>query len=390
MIYLVIVTSLVLLGLLTLWARTGSGKTTNHPLKNTSANRTIPTSTKRSKADILRRAHALAEQVANQDKAENGDTVEVYELPPVSLRGLILPNEEDLNRDARQRLNSLTQYISRPKSILLELVQGKDDPAQLFQLVSSDPGSAAMLLSTVNSAQFHLTTKIESVERAITYLGAKLVRDIVLSNVIKADHQIADSDLELLIQRLWKTSYLASGLTAVVAQQLRFEAPSRLSTQALFFNLGDIMMLTHLPELKTTYSAEMTFPDRIRAIQDKVGFNSAVTGSMLARNWELPDNLVTALKHSLMPLVAAPPEWDVDELRGFTLSYMCYRLADIMNSVRTNNVLEAQTILETADEYFYFGQYVEEAGLSKLGALLTGPSLASKIKPLTSHLPIQI
>ena len=314
----------------------------------------------------------------------------IQELPPVSLEGLILHNDKDLEPSAKQKLNSLAQHISRPRSILLELVEGKDDPAQLFQLVSTDPGSAAMLLSTVNSAQFNLTTKIGSVERAITFLGAKFVRDIVLSNVLKADHKITDPDIELLTQRLWKTSYLASGLTTVAAQQLRFDEPSRLSTQALFFTLGDIMLLTHVPELKAIYSTELSFPDRIRAIQNEVGFNPAITSSKLARNWQLPDSLVTALKHSLQPLVAAPPEWDAAELRAFTLSYLCYRLADIMNSVPTDNVLEAQSILEAADEYFYLKQYIEGAGLTTLGAILTEPAQANKIKHLTSHLPTQI
>ena len=390
MVYLVVAASLVILGLLTLWARAGSDKTTYSRLKDAPASSTTSTSAKLGKADVLRRAHALAEQVAVQDKADDRETAEIQELPPASLKGLILHNDEDLEPGAKLKLNSLAKHISRPKSILLELVQGKDDPAQLFQLVSTDPGSAAMLLSTVNSAQFNLTTKIDSVERAITYLGAKFVRDIVLSNVLKGDHKITDPDIELLTQKLWKTSYLASGLTAVAAQQLRFEEPSRLSTQALFFTLGDIMLLTHMPELKTTYSAQLSFPDRLRAIQNEVGFNPAMTSFKLARNWELPDNLVTALKHSLMPLVAAPPEWDAGELRAFTLSYLCYRLADIMNSVPTDNVLEAQTILEAADEYFYLKQYIEAASLATLGAILAEPAQVNKIKPLISHLPTQI
>ena len=91
----------------------------------------------------------------------------------------------------------------------------------LADLLSADPGSAALLLRVVNSPQFSLTTKISSVRHAITYLGANLVRDILLGNMINTDARSTDAQLERIHQRLWQSSYLASGLAFQLALQLR-------------------------------------------------------------------------------------------------------------------------------------------------------------------------
>ncbi len=269
---------------------------------------------------------------------------------------------------------------------MLRLVAGKDDPVQLSRLISTDPGSTALLLRTVNSAQFNLSHKIDSIQRAITYLGSKLVKDIVLSNIIKGDRKVGDREIEQLAQKFWLTSYIASSMTSLAAQQLRYETSSSIATQSLLFSIGDITLLTHIPELKKLYLSPLSFTERIQAVQDELGFNSAITAAVLARAWKLPDILITGLANSLAPLTTAPEDSAIEDLAPFTLSYACYRLADHMIRERIADIGEAFELLTQADEYYYLKDYLELCKLQSLGAILTDPLLASKIRPLTASL----
>jgi HD-like signal output (HDOD) protein len=276
--------------------------------------------------------------------------------------------------------------IPRPRSTLVQLLRGDHDPAALAELMSADPGSAALLLRAVNSAQFNLTTKVNSVRHAITYLGANLVRDILLHNLISAEVRMTDSQLERIYQQLWQGGYLASGLASLMALQLRFDAPSHIATQALFFSLGDLGVLTAFPALKSLYADALSLPDRVFAVQDKIGFSPAVAGAVLARDWELPDTLVDALAQGLTPLTTPVDDCALGDLRAFTLGYVCHRLADTMIQAHLGDCSLAFVRLQEADEFFYLRDYLTRAGLQDLGSVLADPGFAKKIHALTTNL----
>jgi HD-like signal output (HDOD) protein len=297
--------------------------------------------------------------------------------------GRSLMVESALDTLARRRLDEFRQVIPRPRSTLVQLLRGDNDPALLAELMSTDPGSAALVLRAVNSAQFNLTTKVNSVRHAITYLGANLVRDILLRNLISAEVRMTDSQLERIYQQLWQGGYLASGLASLMALQLRFDAPSHIATQALFFSLGDFGLLTAFPVLKPLYADALSLPDRVFAVQDQLGFSPAAAGAALARDWELPGTLVDVLAQGLTPLTTPVDDCTVDDLRAFTLSYVSHRLAETMIQAHLDDCGLAFARLREADEFFYLPDYLARAGLQNLGSILADPGLAKKIHALT-------
>ena len=335
---------------------------------------------------VRRLAEARRSLAASSLVAEPTPDAEASTRPEPSYIRRSLLAESALDAAAWQRLDEFREVVPRPKSTLAQLLRGDGDPAALAELMSADPGSAALLLRAVNSAQFNLTTKVSSVRHAITYLGANLVRDIVLRNMISADVRMTDSQLERIYQQIWQSSYLASGLASLMALQLRFEVPSNIATQALFFSLGDLTLLTSFPELKPLYADSLSLPDRVFAVQDLIGFSPAVAGSVLARDWELPDALVDGLAQGLAPLTTPPDDCAVGDLRTFTLSYVCHRLAVTMIQTHLNDASAAFDNLREADEFFYMEDYLARAGLQNLGAVLAEPSLAKKINTLIVNL----
>ncbi len=396
MVYVVLITTLVGLGVIGYWVRKGSTpvpsqniqavKTSN---RSSTASDRAGTSTSNRSRTATNTSPKLSEvNVRKQAQlfVESVHPLNPRRVMPASLATLHLYQEKDLSDEVQTRLATLTNEVPRPKSIMLRLVAGKDDPVQLSRLISTDPGSTALLLRTVNSAQFNLSHKIDSIQRAITYLGSKLVKDIVLSNIIKGDRKVGDREVERLAQKFWLTSYIASSMASLAAQQLRYETSSSIATQSLLFSIGDITLLTHIPELKKLYLKPLSFTERVQAVQDELGFNSAIAAAVLARAWKLPDTLITGLANSLAPLTTAPEDCAIEDLAPFTLSYACYRLADHMIRERIADIGEAFELLTQADEYYYLKDYLEVCKLQSLGTILTDPLLASKIRPLTASL----
>jgi hypothetical protein len=168
-----------------------------------------------------------------------------------------------------------------------------------------------------------------------------------------------------------------------MALQLRFDAPSHIATQALFFSLGDLSLLTAFPALKPLYADALSLPDRVFAVQDQLGFSPAVAGAALARDWELPDTLVDVLAQGLTPLTTPVDACAVGDLRAFTLSYVSHRLAETMIQAHLDDCGLAFARLREADEFFYLRDYLARAGLQNLGSILADPGLAQKTHALT-------
>lgn len=368
--------ALVSLGILIIWSWTGRSRRRRATRRQTEAQQEA--------TRLAEARRALAANTTVPEATEPDRPTPTRPAPAYTGRRLLA--ESELDDTAWQRLDQFRQMIPRPRSTLVQLLRGDNDPAALAELLSADPGSAALLLRAVNSARFNLTTKVNSIRHAITYLGANLVRDILLHNLISADVRMMDSQLERIYQQIWQGSYLASGLASLMALQLRFDAPSSIATQALFFSLGDLSLLTAFPELKPLYADSLSLPDRVFAVQEQIGFSPAVAGAALAADWELPEALVDALAHGLTPLTTAPENCSVGDQRAFALSYVCHRLADTMIQGPLDDCGLAFARLQEADEFFYLRDYLARVDLQNFGSILADPGLAKKINALTANL----
>jgi len=163
--------------------------------------------------------------------------------------------------------------------------------------------STNSLGNTQITLQFNLSREIISVQHAITFLGANLVRDIAVRHSMVIPSDTRDLTAERIYQGLWRDSYLASGITLVLAQRLGMPSPSILATQALLFRLGDIVLVSHHPQMAGLYQADPDLIALVDQTQQRFGFNSAMIGAHLAQVWGLPPQLHTLLRCSLAPLV---------------------------------------------------------------------------------------
>src|SRR5262249_38657446 len=112
---------------------------------------------------------------------------------------------EVLNESLLARIAEHPQ-LPTPPAVALHVLEKASQPdcalAEIGDLICHDPALCARLLQTINSAMFSLPRAVTSVPRAITLLGLKPVRSLVLSLSLPALHRSAASDAQT--QAYWK------------------------------------------------------------------------------------------------------------------------------------------------------------------------------------------
>lgn len=308
--------------------------------------------------------------------------------PPAARSAAPAPEVQLLEDDALApqvalALTALADSVPRPRSVMLQLLQAGDDPVEVARVVSTDPATAALLLRTVNSAQFGLAREITSVQHAITYLGANLVRDVATHHAMAIAVDTRNLAAERIYQGLWRDSYVASGIAHALAQRCGWPSPSVLSTQALLFRLGDVALVLHHPELTALYNADPDLSTLVDQTQQALGFNSAMVGTHLAQVWGLPGAIGEVLRFGLVPLVGGP--LGEAQRLGVTVGYFATRLAQALSRQVDVDLPAAFDALMQRAEAHYLPQYLADIGLPDPLAALADPAVGRRLAALVGQ-----
>lgn len=171
--------------------------------------------------------------------------------------------------------------------------------AEIGDVILNDQALTVKLLNLVNSAYYSLPREIASVQEAVSFLGARIISQIVLSlGVLSTFKGASRSGFDR--DRFWTHCIAVAVLSQDLAKERKLlPHPEEAFTAGLLHDLGKIAMDHAVPDLY-----KMIVDD---AIANKRPFNQAedeflsVThgqvGEWVARNWELPQTIVVAIRH---------------------------------------------------------------------------------------------
>lgn len=149
--------------------------------------------------------------------------------------------------------------LSSAQTTRLQLIQKLGtpdmDPDELASIIQSDPSLSYRLLQTINSAGYGLRTKIDSVRRAISFLGLRHIA-LWLRAVLLSDMGTSAQAQELVMLSLHRARFL---------EQLGISAKPRHEPEKLFL-LGLFSLLDSLMGMKMTDILEpMPLPDDLQS-----------------------------------------------------------------------------------------------------------------------------
>lgn len=212
---------------------------------------------------------------------------------------------------AAQLVDGVETLKSLPNAYL-HIKRVIDDPRSstndLANAISADPALTARVLRLVNSPLYGFNSKIETVSRALVVLGIQQIHDLALATSVAAVFKSARPQ-RLDMERFWRESVYCALTSRSVAKLCNVLDSERLFVAGLLHGLGTLVMYDRVPQEAAEASRQAARGERplVEAQRALIGCDYAEVGALLARGWNLPVNLCSAIAHHLQPGVAAAP-----------------------------------------------------------------------------------
>jgi HD-like signal output (HDOD) protein len=189
-----------------------------------------------------------------------------------------------------QKLKNIEALVSLPE-IYLKFRQLIDDPKATHEnitgLVSSDPNLAATVLKFVNSPIYGLSGEIDSISKAVHFLGINQLHEIVLAiSAMSLDYPNNIVPLKVF----WRRSLFSGVLARLLANQFHYPDSESLFIIGLLHQIGHLVIYSNYPEQgkKALMRAKENKQPVDVAEQLMLGFHYGHAGAKLMVQWRLP------------------------------------------------------------------------------------------------------
>lgn len=264
--------------------------------------------------------------------------------------------------------------------VVLRFLQIMQDPDfeydHLVKALSADPGTVGELLRLANSALFGVRNKVISTKQALTLLGPKRTRSLLLGRYL-VDAMSKGQHGGLDMQYFWRRSLTASVISSRFAQKQIPRAQDEAFIGALLADIGIPILAEAFPVAYGPLAAEygcggvsFTTEQELEAVE----VTHAQVSAMVLAHWTVPDSVANAVNLQHSP---APGTGDVATVARILNS--ADRLAALLCESGTS-----QAIVSTC------ASALEFIGLQEDDLLRLLPSIEADIQEMADALKINI
>lgn len=210
-----------------------------------------------------------------------------------------------MHNDAEQLVEDVRQLVSPPEVYyqlegLIHKPQASLD--DIANVIRTDLDLSARLLRIANSAFYGYPSKIESIPRALSTIGTRQLRDLVLATtVVRLFSQIPFDVINMNL--FWRHSMYTGLLARSLADMLDEPNEERFYLVGLLHDIGRLLMYLKLPEQVQSVmeqASEHQQP-RFRVEIANLGYDHGELGAALLRNWRLPDAVIEPVRYHHQP-----------------------------------------------------------------------------------------
>lgn len=250
----------------------------------------------------MAQVHILASDIDRKFTAQGRHT---FWFDHCSLSASAPTKEADMELDA---LLKQPQALPAVPKIVHELIDSfnNDDVsiAQVSRKLAADPVLSARLLRLANSAYYHVTRTIGTVEDAVAMLGFVTVRTLVISSGLTGSFKsLPGMDLKAF----WRYSLNTATVSRWLSKQTNLNADQAF-TVGLMHGIGQLIMHAGMPE--QMLQADKLIPPldsrRFDLERTSFGYDFSQVGSALARAWRFPIAFAEAIESFPNPLGHTP------------------------------------------------------------------------------------
>jgi len=182
------------------------------------------------------------------------------------------------------------------------LRQPNVDTGKVVDLISYDQSLTGNVLRVCNSAYFCPDPPVDNLQYAVVRMGFRLIYDIVVSVIFSSTLRGAQVGEYLEGNRMWEHSVT----TAVAAQSIAsglLADEQVVFTAAILHDIGKIVLAPALSEIRNQ-AAGKSIRNGFTPLEIEtklLGVDHAQVGGRLLERWQLPEELVSAVRHHHKP-----------------------------------------------------------------------------------------
>ncbi len=203
----------------------------------------------------------------------------------------------------------IAQIESMPTlpTVALRVMEVTSNPESSMEIIGPDISLTAKILKIANSPFYGLTREVSSLQHAVTVLGFKEIRNMVISTVAFESFKNFKQDDKFDINKFWRHSFCCGLAAKIIAVDLK-SSSNELFVAGLIHDIGKLVMYIAFPveflklvdmmsPLKLKYTAFEIEKNVFEMIHDEVGMK-------LLKKWLFPESLITAVGFHHHPLEA--------------------------------------------------------------------------------------
>ena len=179
--------------------------------------------------------------------------------------------------------------------------------AQLSRCIQHEPALATEVLRLANSSAYSSGKEVSSVHQAVLVLGSRTIRNMAVSCAVRAaigDVVAPGFD----INRFWENSLRRAILAQILAERVGGVDDVDAFTVGLIQDVGTLLLAVRHPHRAAALDAATRLPGNERLAREVAltGENHPHALSQAAKDWHLPEDLVTAVRFHHNPSAARP------------------------------------------------------------------------------------
>lgn len=194
--------------------------------------------------------------------------------------------------EAQKLVKGVGKLTSLPE-VCVRVNEMVDDPrasaTAIGNVISRDTALTVQLLRMANSAFYTFPSKVSTISRAVTVIGARELRYLVLA--LSAVRAFSKVPIELInMASFWRHSVYTGVMARLIAKRCHVLHAERLFVAGLMHDVGMLVTLARIPEVESDAMnrAEESGKPLHEIEKEMIGCDHADVGRALLEQWNLP------------------------------------------------------------------------------------------------------
>jgi len=188
----------------------------------------------------------------------------------------------------------------------------------IANLLAQDTSLSARLLQLANSPLYRARTEIDSLQMAVTRLGVRIVKDLIVMLAIKQAFKAQSKEVEKQFKMIWQTSVDVAALCRVLATTQNNLDVEHAMLAGLIHNIGALPIIELADKQPNLFNDGDSIDKVINEIQGDVG-------EKILSYWNFPQSLIdvaTQWNHFERDINTAPDYVDIVQAALIQCQYL--------------------------------------------------------------------